>query len=208
MSREFEQLVDLDGLDPGEALRLRRVHDLLVGAGPPVKLPAGLASPPADLDGGHVVAFPSPRRRPAAALLLAATVAAACFGGGYLLANQAHRTTIDTIRVVPLRGEQNSFASLASASLRVGSADADGNWPVQLSVNGLKHLPSAQAHYILMLWQNGKPSAVCGTFKVGKNGTATVTFNVPYAISQSTRWVVTEMAPGIAFPGHVVMTTS
>ena len=206
MSREFDRLVDLEGLGPAETARLRRVHDLLVAAGPPLDLPAGLSGPPADLDGGQVVALPSRRRRPAAALLLAAPVAAACFGGGYLLATQAHKSAIDVVRVVSLQGEQNSFASLASASLRVGSADGDGNWPVQLTVSGL---PQPQnARYYLMLWEDGKPTALCGTFVVGKNGTTTVAFNVPYTITKSTRWVVTEMAPGIHFPGHVVMTTS
>jgi hypothetical protein len=203
VSAEFEQLVDLEGLGPVEVSRLRRMHDLLVAAGPPVDLPAALTGPPTDLDGTNVIALPPRRRKPAALVLLAAAIAAACFGGGYVLANQAHHSSIDTIRVVPLKGEQNSFASL-----RVGSADSDGNWPVVLTVTGLKHLSNAQAHYVLMLWDNGKPSAVCGMFKVGKNGDATVTFNVPYTIGKSTRWVVTEMAPGVQFPGHVVMTMS
>ena len=35
-----------------------------------------------------------------------------------------------------------------------------------------------------------------------------MTFNVAYKITKSTRWVVTEMAPGAKFPGHVVMTTA
>jgi hypothetical protein len=202
VSREFDQLVDLEGLGPDDLARLRRVHDLLVATGPPVELPARIARPPDGLDGARVIAFPAQRRRPAALLVLAATIAAACFGGGYVLANQAHRSSISVVRVVSLRGQQNSFASLS-----VGSADGDGNWPIELTVAGLKPLP-AKAHYYLMLWENGKPSSLCGIFKVGKNGAATVTFNVPYAITRTTRWVVTEMAPGVQFPGHVVMTTS
>lgn len=207
MSVDLERLVDLDDLDAEQTGRLRRVHALLVTAGPPVELPPGLAGPPADL-GGTLLELPRQRRRPLATLLVAAAVAAACFGGGYVLANQAHRSAIHVVRVVSLQGEHNSFASLASASLRVGSADSNGNWPLELTVSGLPQLQNAQARYVLMLWQYGKPSALCGTFKVGKNGTTTVTFNVPYRITRSTRWVVTEMAPGVQFPGHVVLTTS
>ena len=59
-----------------------------------------------------------------------------------------------------------------------------------------------------MLWENGKPKGLCGTFVVGKSGATTVLFNVPYQITKTTRWVVTEMAPGAHYPGHVVMTTA
>ena len=201
MSANFDQMVDLEGLGPEDVVRLRKVHDMLVAAGPPADLPARLNAPPAELDGGEVIAFPSRRRRPLVVALLAATVAAACFGGGYVLANQAHSTTIHAVRVVSLSGEQNSFASL-----RVGSADGDGNWPVQLTVSGL---PQPQnVRYYLMLWENGKPKGLCGTFVVGKSGATTVLFNVPYKITKTTRWVVTEMAPGAHYPGHVVMTTA
>jgi len=139
------------------------------------------------------------------ALLVAATVAVACFGGGYLLANSAHsgKSAIDVVRVVPMQGvQQNSFASL-----RVGASDENGNWPVQLTVNGLPQLQDKERYY-LMVWQNGKPVAFCGTFEVAGHGPTTVTFNVAYKITRSTRWVVTRMAPGVKFPGHVVMVTS
>ena len=58
-----------------------------------------------------------------------------------------------------------------------------------------------------MVWRNGKPAAFCGTFEVGSDGPTTLTFNVAYA-SPGTEWVVTRIAPGMKFPGHVVMTTS
>ncbi len=59
-----------------------------------------------------------------------------------------------------MQGQQNSFASL-----RVGSADKSGNWPIQLTVSGLKPLQD-NSRYYLMVWQNGKPVAFCGTFEV------------------------------------------
>ena len=131
--------------------------------------------------------------------LLAATVAAACFGGGYLAASQSRHDAINVVRVVPLHGEQNSFASL-----RVGSADTDGNWPIEMKVSGLKDLHGSGDYYILMLVRNGKPRSPCGYFRV-RNGAANLRFNVPYKITGTTQWVVTEMDPGASFPGHVVM---
>jgi hypothetical protein len=204
VTANFDQLVDLTGLGPEDHARLRRVHDLLVAAGPPAELPSALSAPPTHLDspGGAVVVPLPARRRAGVAILIAATVAAACFGGGYVLANQTHSSATHVFRVVQLQGLQNS-----EAALRVGSADGNGNWPIQLTVDGLKPLPSAERYY-LMVWQGGRPVAMCGGFEVGGKGPTTVSFNVAYKITKSTRWVVTQMAPGFKYPGHVVMTTS
>ena len=58
------------------------------------------------------------------------------------------------------------------AALRVGSADGNGNWPVQLTVNGLRPLPSTERYY-LMVWQGGRPVAFCGGFEVSGTGPTT-----------------------------------
>ena len=202
MTADFEQMVDLAGVSPEDRARMQRMHELLVSAGPPADLPLQLADAPSDVGGAQVIAFPR-RRRTAAAISIAAAVAVACFSGGYVLANQAHHGSLHAVRVVGLSGEQNSLASL-----RVGAADANGNWPVQLTVQGLPPLHGTDSHYLLMLTQNGKPTWVCGMFKVGKDGATTVTFSVPYRITGQTKWAVTEMTDGLKFPGHVVMTTS
>jgi hypothetical protein len=206
VSQDFEDLVDLSGLSDEDETRLRRVHEMLVAAGPPADLPVELSKPVA-VAGAEVVSLEEhrSRRRPVVALLVAATVAVACFGGGYLLATQAHsgKSAIDVVRVVPMQGvQQNSFASL-----RVGASDQNGNWPIQLTVNGLPQLQDKESYY-LMVWQDGKPVSFCGAFEVAGHGSTTVTFNVAYKITKDTRWVVTRMAPGAKFPGHVVMTTS
>jgi hypothetical protein len=205
VTRELGDLVELAGLTPEEQARLERVHGLLVAAGPPAELPAALLRPPeAAGEGGQVLAIAARRRRPALALLIAAAVAAACFGSGYLLADQAHSSSTRVAQVVSLAGpgQRNSFASL-----RVGRADEAGNSPIQLTVTGLPRL-ATRARYALMLWQGGKPSAICGTFTVGRNGPTTVRFSVPYTITKTTRFVVTEVSAGAHYPGHVVMTTS
>jgi hypothetical protein len=221
VTADFDQLVDLTDVTPEVRARLLRMHEMLVAAGPPAELPAALTTPPTGLaadrksetrlreaaagsakpEGAEVIAFPV-RRRAGLAALIAATVAAACFGGGYVLANQTHTSAVHVVRVVQLEGQQNS-----EAALKVGSADGNGNWPIELTVNGLKPL-SSSASYYLMVWQNGKPSRLCGTFEVAGKGSTTVSFNVAYKITKSTKWVVTEMAPGLKFPGHVVMQTS
>ena len=200
MSPEFDDLVDVTGLEPDEVKRLRKVHALLVEAGPPADLPESLSRPPV-AGGAEVISFPSRRRRTAFTSLIAATVAAACFGGGYLVANQTGSSSLHAVRVVPMSGTQNSFASL-----RVGSADSQGNWPLELTATGLPKL-AGQRYYVLMVWQDGKPVAVCGTFEVAAAGATTLRFSVPYKITGKTKWVVTEFTPGTAFPGHVVMTT-
>jgi len=203
MNADFDQMVDLTGVSPEDRARLLRVHELLLSAGPPAYLPVQLTDAPSDVGGGQVIAFPR-RRRTAAAISVAAAVAVACFSGGYVLANQAHNSSsLHAVRVVGLSGEQNSLASL-----RVGASDANGNWPVQLTVRGLPPLHGTDSHYLLMLTQNGKPTWVCGMFKVGENGATTVAFSVPYRITGETKWAVTEMTKGTHFPGHVVMTTS
>ena len=46
MTREFDDLIDTDDLDDDERARLRRVHDLLVEAGPPPDLPPALETVP------------------------------------------------------------------------------------------------------------------------------------------------------------------
>jgi hypothetical protein len=201
VSRELEDLIDLDGLSFEEQARLRRVHGLILFAGPPEELPAHLLAPPPRGARGGLVSLGSRGRRPLLALLAAAAVAAACFGAGYLIADQARPSSIRVAQVVTLQGgQQDSFASL-----RVGSADANGNSPIQLTVTGLH---STSARYVLMLWQDGRPSALCGMFRVGRSGSTTVSFSVPYTITRNTRFVVTELASGVAFPGQVVMTSS
>ena len=201
MTRKLDELVDLDGLDDESLARLESAHAQLLAAGPPPELTPGLASAPHDRAHGRNV-VPLVRRRPLlAGLAFAAAIAAACFGGGFLLGHGTH-PSMQVVKVVGMQGERNSLASL-----EVGKADSDGNWPIEFTVTGLPKLGGENAYYILMLEQNGKPRYPCGTFHVASD-TTTVRFTVPYEITGSSRWVVTSMEPGVHFPGHVVMTTS
>jgi hypothetical protein len=195
VTRKLKDLVDLEGLDAESIERLQAAHDLLVAAGPPpVLTPALIAAP------REKVAPLRRRHRVLAGLAFAAALAALSFGGGYLLGHHGQRG-MNTVAVVGMQGGQNALASV-----RIGRAESNGNWPIEFSVSGLPKLGSEQDFYILMLEQNGKPRYPCGWFRVA-NGTTTVHFTVPYKITGSSRMVVTSMAPGLHFPGRVVMTT-
>lgn len=171
---DFDELVG-DDLPPEDRERLRRVHELLVAAGPPPEMPQLLASPP-------VRALP---RRRVAALLLAAALALAAFGGGWLLG--AKNDEFDVRRAVPMRSTAN--APNASALIELGYADDEGNWPMLVTVRGLKPLPDG-GYYELLLTRDGKPVAVCGSFKVKSQGATTVRLGASYDLSNFDGWVV------------------
>jgi hypothetical protein len=196
MTRRFEDWVDVEGLAPDERERLERVHRLLLAAGPPVDLPAGLERPPA-----QVIPLPFRRRRSTGvALVAAAALVAASLAGGYALghAGKGGMTVVHTASL------QSAGGGSAFASLEVGKRYESGNWPIEMTVSGLKTLTNDRAYYLLLLWHNGKPAGVCGAFRV-VDGKTKVHFDVPYAINDSTHWVVTEIQPGTRYPGNVVM---
>jgi hypothetical protein len=199
--RDFDDLVDVEGLDPEEAARLRRVHDLLIEAGPPADLPPALERPPAQQREGEILQFPLlPRRRLAAAVVLAAALAAAAFGAGFLVGNHRGGAHFDVVRVIPMRGSGGALASI-----QMGKRDEAGNWQMHFSVSGLPKQREG-GYYNLYLVKEGKPIVLCGSFRV-KDHTTTVTFTVPYKAKRFQGWVVTQQAPGHHEPGPVVLST-
>lgn len=193
----FEDIVGGDDLSPDEEARLRRVHDLLVQAGPPPDLPPELERPPTAAD-AEVVQFPLfPRRRWAAALVVAATLVAVAFGGGYL-AGHSKTTGFHTLRAVPLHG------ATGLAVLRLAPKDSAGNWPMELEVTNLPQ--QRTEYYELWLTRNGKPVAPCGYFRV-HGRTTTVRFSVPYNFKKFDGWVITAQGTRENGPGRVVLTT-
>ena len=198
----FDDMVDREGLAPDEESRLRRVHDLLVQAGPPADLPPGLEQPPTAPADAEVVQFPLlPRRRWTLAAVAAIALVLLAFGGGYLLGHAKTKTTsFATKRVVPMHGGN------ALALLRLAPKDSAGNWPMQLEVNNLPQQNDPRAYYELWLTRNGKPTAPCGSFRVNAR-TTTVRLSVPYDFKRFDGWVVTKQDPGKHDPGRVVLTT-
>lgn len=172
---DFDELIGSD-VDERERARLRRVHDLLVAAGPPDDVPDGLASPP-------VLGF---RRGRIALGLLAAALVAAAFAGGWLVRG-ANSESFEVRREVPMHGTK--AVPEAAGSLRLGYPDAHGNWPMLVSVRGLRPLP-AGGYYELLLTKKGKPIVTCGTFKVASRGETTVRLGASYKLSDFDGWVV------------------
>ena len=198
---EFNDLVDTTGLSPEEAARLRRVHELLVEAGPPPDLPPALERPTNPTE-AEVIDFPlMPPRRWAAVGIAAAALALVALGGGYLLGHaHAKPAAFATWREVPMQGK----GSLAV--LRIGRHDRAGNWPMELIVSGLPTQRNRHAYYELWLSRNGKPIAPCGSFRVNVADT-TVRLSVPYSFSRFDGWVVTAQPARDRTIGPIVLRT-
>jgi Anti-sigma-K factor rskA len=172
---DFDDLVGRDVPDR-ERDRLRRVHDMLVAAGPPPELPEALSSPPVR----------SLRRRRAVALLIAAAIAVAAFAAGWTLSTR-NDDSFEVRRAVPMRATEN--APGASALIELGYPDPHGNWPMLVTVRGLRPLPEG-GYYELLLTKDGRPIATCGSFKVRARGATTVPLNAAYDLRNFDGWVI------------------
>jgi len=197
----FDELVGGDDLTPEEEAKLRRVHDLLVQAGPPPDLTPALEHPEEPTD-AEVLQFPLlPRRRWAVVAVAAALLTLVGFGGGYLVGHgKAKPSSFATKHVLAMHGPQ------ALAVLRVGGRDSVGNWPMQFEVTGLPKQHAREAYYELWVTKDGKLEAPCGSFRV-HGRTTRVRFTVPYEAGSYDGWVVTEQPAGMHEPGRVVLTT-
>jgi hypothetical protein len=198
----FDELIGGDDLTPEEEARLRRVHDLLLEAGPPPELTRALAEPAAAPDEAEILHFPL-RRRLAVTLVAAAAIVIAGFGSGYLVGHaKAKPESFAAERTVWMHGSTPGDAAV----LRIAGRDNVGNWPMELEVHGLPKQPERSASYELWLTKDGKPVASCGSFRVD-TGTTTVRLSVPYRFSEYDGWVVTAQPNGDDAPGHVMLTT-
>jgi len=193
---DFDDLVgDVDGL---EAERLRRVHDLLVAAGPPPELtPQMEAGPTLAMTLGRRGRRPVQRR--VALLAAAIVVLLVAFLAGYITAND--RTASGHL----LRLQGTAAAPGAQASLRIQEVDPSGNWPMELAALGLPKLP-AKTYYEVFLVRDGKIDAPCGSFKVrSATESVSVHLNAPYRLAAGDSWVVTRQRVGDRTPGTVVL---
>jgi hypothetical protein len=172
---DFDDL--FEGVErPEERERLRRVHELLVQAGPPPELSPALSS---------VSAPRRDRRRWLAGLALAAALAVSAFAIGYFTGNSPDDANAMRVRqTVQLAGPGD-----ASGVINLGFKGSDGNWPMRVTVTGLKHL-SGGDYYRLALTQDGEAKVTCGTFNVGR-GKTTIEMIAAYNLQGFDGWVVT-----------------
>ncbi len=174
--KEFRELTE--DLSADEQERLRRVHDLLVEAGPPPELPASLRRTPRPEQ-------PFSLRRRAVAIALAAAIAVVAFGAGFFAGDEGDE--FEPVRTVAMRGVGS--AAGAAATIELGEPDDAGNFPVRLRVQGLQPV-GREGYYELLLTHDGEAIASCGTFKV-ESGDTSVPLTVGYAIDRFDGWVVT-----------------
>ena len=170
----FDDLVGTD-LDTAERQRLLRVHELLVEAGPPPELPSRTPVPLRK------------RRRSGAMLAIAAALAVAVFAVGVAVGDRPDRRGVEF--AVAMNG--TPVAAEASASLTVFDIDAAGNWPMEMTVEGLAP-PASGRPYELWLTRAGELAAVCGSFLTDPAGSAIVPMNAPYDFTEFDGWVVVE----------------
>jgi hypothetical protein len=198
---DFRDLVGDEG-EREELDRLRRVHDLLVAAGPPPELSPSLATPP-EVEESKVLEFK--RRRPATVFALAAAIAVAAFFIGYVVAGK--QNSFEQTRQLSMHGVGQLAA--ARAEIKIGTHDVGGNYPLNMTVRGLPQLPRG-GWYELLLSKHGRPTLSCGSFAVdGQN--ETIRMSVPFELTEFGKlydgWVVVRHVPkNHAAP--VVMTTT
>ena len=169
---DFEELIGTE-LETDERERLRCVHELLVATGPPPELPPALQTLPAERTAALL-----PRRRRFALIAIAAGLAAAAFGGGFLVGGRDAKPQY----VVALAGTE--LAQDARGAIEVLPADADGNWPMQVTVSNL-----AAGTYELWLTKRGRLADLCGRFAI--TGTkANVRLSVPYKLKAYDGWII------------------
>src|SRR5262245_1708989 len=174
MRPDFDDLVGTD-LDAAERDRLERVHELLIAAGPPPAFVPEAAAEVVEL---------RPKRRRGALLAVAAALAVALFA----LGAAAVQGGGDTF-VVSMAG--TTAAPAATASIHVFELDSAGNWPMEVSVDGLKP-PQSGRLFELWLTRGGKREGLCGSFLTNPEGSAVVPMNAPYHFDEYDGWVVVE----------------
>jgi len=203
----FDELIGTEGLSEVEEARLRRVHDLLVAAGPPPDLSPELFLPPVPNDEADPpeVAFLLRRRRGRVAVL-ALAAALAAFVGGYAFGHSKGKpAAFSSVRSVAMHGAAGQPAE-SHGVIRIADKDSVGNWPMLVEVSGLAEQTQRAAYYELWLTHNGKAVAPCGSFRVhGK--TTRVRLSVPYTLKNFDGWVVTKQPGTRDGIGPVVLTT-
>lgn len=181
---ELRELVG-DGIPETELAELKRVDALLRAVPAPPELPDRLAAPAREAPRAERLWTP---RRTLVAVGLGAALAAASFAVGASTAGDR----FDERYAVPLSGTFEAPA--ASAVVRVGPADEDGNRPIRLEATGLEPLPPG-GYYVLWLEKDGEYAGTCGTFAVAE-GETEAAWTVSYELRDYDAWVVSARVPG------------
>jgi hypothetical protein len=177
---DFRDLVG-DDLSQEERVKLERVDRLLRSVpAPPSEVPGSLDRAVNRIGTERRQWTP---RRLLVAMTLAVTLAALFFGlGRWTTSGEPHYRA--SIQMTPAASNPG-----ASALIKLGDRDANGNWKLKLQVGGLPEL-TGDGYYVLWLAKDGKYAATCGTFKV--RGDTTIDTTVSYRLSEYDAWVISE----------------
>jgi len=204
MSEHGPDLNELVGGDipAHERERLQRAHEYLLAAGPLPELPPSLEQPPLVEDHHEQsAAFALLPRRSGRIMTLAAGFAAMTLVIGYVIGH--HRASFDEVQAVEMHG--TAQAPQAAGVIKVAERDADGNFPLEVSVNGLRPLPRG-SYYVLYLNKGKRPVAICGSFLVQESAT-TVRMSAPYDFHKFSGWTVSVYNAGERKRGPTLLAT-
>ena len=175
-----------DDVDENELRELARVDALLRIVPPPPEVPPSLTRAVRASTASPI----RTRRRTALAAVAAVLIAAVSAGLGAWLAGGT--SAFEAQRTVRMEG--TASAPTASALIRLGKPEEDGNWTLELEAAGLPELPR-DGYYVLWLAKDGEYAGPCGTFRTGE-GKTTVRMNASYRLAEYDEWVVTAVRPG------------
>jgi len=195
---DFDELIGAD-VAGEERERLLGVHELLVQAGPPPEVPAGLENVPRPGELRVLRRQSVPRR--VALLAAAVLVLGVAFTAGFATGHGS-TATAKPLQTLALSGTK--AAPRAQATVDV-LQEVSGNYPMTLRVSGLP-LASAPTYYVVWLVRHGKPWAPCGEFVVSNAARSlTFTLNAPYSLKRGDTWIVTRHKFGQSGAGRTVL---
>jgi hypothetical protein len=185
--------------DDAERERLRRIHELLVAAGPPPELSPELAAGPNVFAARRRGQEPPRWLRSRTSLIAAAAlIGIAAFVAG---SHSRGGNGFAAIRTVPL--QPTAAATGASATIQIG-IERNENSPMRLTATGLPDSTGTR-YYAVFLTRHGKVVGPCGWFVV-HNGHAVASLNAPYRLG-GTGWIVTLQHRGERGLGRIVLST-
>jgi len=185
-----------------ERERLQRAHEYLLAAGPLPELPPSLEHPPfVDDRQDERAAFALLPRRSGRIMTLAAGFAALTLVIGYVIGH--NRANFEEVQAVQMHG--TAQAPRASGVIKVAERDASGDFPLEVSVSGLRPLPRG-SYYVLYLNKGKRFAAICGSFLVRDNAT-TVRMSAPYDFHNFSGWTVAVYTAAKRKAGPVLLAT-
>jgi hypothetical protein len=196
VSPDFDELFTDDDSTAEELAELRHVHELLLSASPPPRLPRRLRR------SAHVSRLATGRRRSRGRVMVALTAAAAAVAAFVVGYNAGRSGGFEPIFTRTMHGV--APVANASATIEVGKRDQGGNWPLSMAVRGLPRLPHHD-WYQLYLTKKGKPNVLCGTFQTTGTRLTHVQLNAPGDLDEYSGWIVTAHIPGQQ--PHALLTT-